>query len=316
MSKNNFEEAAWNKEICDQFSWRGLLCQKYDMVNQNFSAGGSSNQRQFRWAMEFFGSEFYATVKRLFDKIIVLWGITSTARNELWCAEQNAFHNFFLTNGDDHFANFMIKHSYDHDAEVHVLRNLMLFWNRFFQAEKIKNFWFDTFNTHNYDYDFLSRGQRSYIGHPRDVLSQSHYEIVAGPDWPAWSDFLQGNFGSVPTNIMQEIYSIFGRYIGADVLVPSTIQWQEFDRQLEPIHNLIDHDRFPRDLMSWLMQQQGISTDTAQQEFHYSEWKIDRDSMQQLVDLGLLNPHSFHPTKTAHELFCEFFSDRLGTALR
>lgn len=310
MRKNKLDQS-----LCDTLSWRGLLCQRHGMINQNFSAGGSSNQRQFRLAMEFFGSELYDIIKKSFDKIIVLWGITSTARNELWCLEQNAFHNFFLTNGDDHFANFMIKHSYDHDAEVHGLRNLMLFWNRFFQDKKIKNFWFDTFNTHNYEYDFLSQGRRSYIAQPRDVLPQQHYEGVAGPDWPSWTDFNQGNFDLVPSNIMQEINLIFDRHTGTNVLVPGTIQWLESDRQLTPIHNLIDHDRFPRDLMSWLMQQHGISIDATQQEFHHSEWKIDRDSMQQLVDLDLLNPHSFHPTRTAHKLFCEFFSNKLGTTL-
>jgi hypothetical protein len=312
MSREDLDRDKLNQDLCNTLSWRGVLCKRHGIANHNFARGGSSNQRQFRLAQEFFGSAKYQELRNQSDRIIVLWGITSTARNELWSLEHSDYHNFFLTDSNDAFANFMVRHSYDHDAEVYELRNRMLFWNRFFDSQGIVNLWFDTFNTHNYDHDFLGSEQRSYRAQARDHLSQSHYDAVAGPDWPSYSDFVSRNFSQVPANIQQEIHSIFGDYING-VEFPQQLEWHQ--RELKPIVNLIDHDRFPRDLMSWLMQQKGIAVDHSQQDFHHSEWKIDRGSMQHLVDLGLLNPHSFHPTREAHAMMADFFSERLRGVL-
>lgn len=164
MSTDEFRKQAWDHSMCDQLSWRGVLAKKIDADNHNLSQGGSSNQRQFRMATEFFSSQQFKRLQKSYDKIIVLWGITSTARNEVFSLEKKEQYNFFYTENKDNFSKFFTKYVYDHDNEVRSLKYLMLHWNDFFKAKKVKNFWFDTFNTH--DYNKIHHG----YSQPEDIL--------------------------------------------------------------------------------------------------------------------------------------------------
>lgn len=149
MSKEDLKENAWNEEYCDKFSFRGILSEKYDFCNLNFSAGGSSNQMQFRKVKELFGID---SINNLFDtykSIIVLHGLTSTSRNEMYVSHLNKLENFMYTEGSVH-AKIMSRHFYDHDYEVKSLDREMNFFDAFYSFAGIKHFWFDTFNTHNY----------------------------------------------------------------------------------------------------------------------------------------------------------------------
>ena len=67
-----------------KYSYRHLLAEKLGKTNINFSANGSSNQKQFRLATEFFNTSPPS------KDSIVLWGITSTARDEIWYNERPA----------------------------------------------------------------------------------------------------------------------------------------------------------------------------------------------------------------------------------
>lgn len=253
-----------NTEICDRFSWRGLLSQKYHLHNLNLARGGSSNQRQFRLATEFFGSPAYQNLQKQFNRIVVIWGITSTARNDMWSLHKRDYHNFFLSDSNDEFARFMVEHSYDHDCEVHRLRDLMLYWNVFFESQHIKNFWFDTFNTHHYTHNFLHT--------------------------------------NTPTTYLTNQFT-------------TMLSWPSSVKPLDHICNLLDFDRQPRDLMSWLMVQNNIPLSKDSQSFHNSSWQIDRDGMLALVDAGILNPYSTHPTKLGHRQLCDYFANKLQAEL-
>ena len=280
MSESQLLARAWDKELCDALSWRGLLSQRFGWENLNFSVGGSSNQMQFRYAMEFFVSSQYQKLKQNFEKILVLWGITSTARNELWSIQDQSYRNFFLTKNNV-FARFLIKHCYDHDIEVQELHRRMLFWNMFFESQNITNFWFDTFNTHNYGCPY------------KHYITQDHYDRVSGVDWPSYHDFCNHNFSNTKREIEEEIRTMFQVY------------------SLPSIVNLLDHDRCPRDLMSWLMSTTGIKVSRQNQSYHHSDWKIDKEGMDGLIDVGILNPISHHPTKAGHILICNYFLDKL-----
>lgn len=316
MSQQELKEHAWDHAICDAFSWRALLCRQFDMRNLNLSAGGSSNQKQFRIATEFFQSAGYQKLRQQFDHIIVLWGITSTARNELWSVEHNDYHNFFLSDSDV-FARWITKHCYDHDAEVFQLRKLMLFWNLFFKSQNIKNFWFDSFNTHNYDFDYSSnRHKKTYEVDPTKSIERQHYHALAGPDWPSYRQFCAGELENFPAHIQAEVRSFFPNPPpNYDNLLPTTINWDESDRTLEPIPNLLYNQRWPRDLMSWLMDKTNIVTNQQGQEYHISHWHLDRQGMEKLVAFDLLNPHSFHPTKKGHRMLVDYFADTLHVEL-
>lgn len=163
IEKTKFESLAWNADVCFKYSFRNLLCQAFGLKNQNFSEGGSSNQRQFRYAKEYFGSHDFEKDLDTFDQIIALHGITSTGRNEFFSIEHQDFVNLHynaalkFTRADLTFhklcAEFMLKHSYDHEIELKQLETEFKFWNNFYKSYNIKNIWIDTFNHHDYSFD-------------------------------------------------------------------------------------------------------------------------------------------------------------------
>jgi hypothetical protein len=150
-----FKLGAWDENLSNQYSFRGILSKKYNLTNINFSIGGSSNQKQFRFAKEFFMSSKYDELANEYDKIIVLWGMTSTARNELYSLKDKDYRSFFYHHGynpDWPFTTPMLEHCYDHDVIVNELSLEMKLWDELFKNRGIKNVWFDTFNQHNYNY--------------------------------------------------------------------------------------------------------------------------------------------------------------------
>jgi hypothetical protein len=258
MKRPEYEKIAWEKSVCDQLSFRGLLSQKYNLVNVNFSIGGSSNQSQFRLAKIFFSSLEFKKMQKEFDQITVLWGITSTARNELFSIEKSQLVNFFYSR-ESQLAKSLIKFSYDHQNEVNLLEIEMNHWDIYFENLNVNNLWFDTFNHHNY----------------QEIYKPS-YEACAGPDWPTWEKFCCQEFTNVSSQVIDKIYDTL-------YLLP----------------NFILRNKNPRDLLSQLAINNGSTT--IDNQFHSSDWMIDTDRVPYLVDRGILNPHSHHPTKIGHE---------------
>ena len=155
MQKNNSQEV-------DDYCFRTLLSRRHDYVNINFAEGGSSNQKQFRLAEEYFNTDDY----KKYDNVIVLWGITSTARLDVWNNKKNRYVNFHLTKlpnlqwATDH---------YNHDTELSRLSTQMHHWDNYFEMIGVKNYWFDTFNHHDYTYD--SPNMIMQHEKPRDLMS-------------------------------------------------------------------------------------------------------------------------------------------------
>ena len=147
-------------ELANIFSFRALLARRHGYHNINFASQGSSNQTQLRRAQEFFNTDEY----KRYDKVIVLWGITSTARGEAWMKgkpgakktddELSKMKGSLKSFGYHHKWELskVIRNSYyDHSAEVERLETHMNHWNTFFNLLGIQNYWFDTFNHHEYD---------------------------------------------------------------------------------------------------------------------------------------------------------------------
>jgi hypothetical protein len=219
MPGDEYQDIAWKLTVCNQLSFRGLLSKKYGLVNKDFSSGGSSNQLQFRLAKIFFTSDHFKRLQSEFDQIIVLWGITSTARNELYFNSTGKRQNFFYSS-DEIEAKLMTKYFYNHTHEVTQLLTEMRFWNDYFESKNINNLWFDTFNHHEY-------GDDQFI-----------------------------------------------------------------------LKNLICAQENPRDLLSKLAIKNGqFNIDN---NYHISDWKIDSNRIKYLVDIGVLNPYSHHPTQQGH----------------
>ena len=152
-----------DKEYENKTSFRALLAKKHGYHNINFALMASSNQTQMRRAQEYFNTDDY----KKYDKVIVLWGITSTARGEAWIkGEPNIrYSDKERRNMKGEFKSFMYTYKkrnlglageirnfhYDHEAEVGRLETHMNHWNTYFKLLGIKNYWFDTFNHHDYD---------------------------------------------------------------------------------------------------------------------------------------------------------------------
>jgi hypothetical protein len=180
---------AWNSSICNQLSFRGILSKRYNFDNINFSQGASSNQRQFRLAKTFFNSKKFQELQDTGAEIIVLWGITSTARNEIYMAGLNKVENFMYnsiasfgkkTKLESIICEFFAKYIYRHEQEVFMLAHEMSHWNMFFKSLGIKNYWYDTFNHHDYS-----------INSPALSEFKNNYIECAKLDWPTKHEFAQ-----------------------------------------------------------------------------------------------------------------------------
>ena len=151
----------------DEYCFRTILSRRHDYVNINFASGGSSNQRQFRLAEEYFNTDDY----KKYDNVIILWGITSTARFDVWSNKHNRYKDLHLTKTFNLKTNDILwaTDHYDHDVEVKRLSTQMQHWDNYFRMIGVKNYWFDTFNHHNYTYD----SPNMIMSHekPRDLMS-------------------------------------------------------------------------------------------------------------------------------------------------
>ena len=162
MTKEEYHKRLADKTVKkvdpEKYSFRSILSRKYNLKNINFSKGGSSNATQFRLAEEFFNTKHD-------DDMIVMWGITSTARGMVWAnniKSVNAKTGKTVTyNGwtdimysckreEWEIATQLATKYYEHQAEVELLQQKMYHWNQFFEMKGIKNIWFDTLNHHYY----------------------------------------------------------------------------------------------------------------------------------------------------------------------
>jgi hypothetical protein len=168
MSESDYRAIAWNDDLCSKLSFRGLLSEKYGFTNINFSAGGSSNQKQFRLCKEFFISAQGRQLCDTYDNVIVLHGITATSRNELYSVSRNKLINFMFNDQCTDLIKPLIENFYNHDHEVQRLAVEMEFMNIFYKSNNIINFWFDTFNHHDYGWQIDNLID---VGSPRDLLS-------------------------------------------------------------------------------------------------------------------------------------------------
>lgn len=187
MTFDQYTNIVWNEDLANQYSFRSILSKKYNYNNINFSIWKSSNKKQFRLARQFFSSEQFREIKNSAQEILVLWGITSTCRNEVFSSKRNDYINFLLNFPNPHdvidkeLSEFFFKNLYDHDHEVFELAQDMNHWNDFFTYMQVKNYWFDSFNHH--DYSVNSPGNYANTANisnlvndhnvgPRDLLSQ------------------------------------------------------------------------------------------------------------------------------------------------
>jgi hypothetical protein len=286
MSLEQYQKIAWDESICNDLSFRGELSKKYNLFNLNFSRGGSSNQKQFRLARLFFSSPQWIKLKNQYTKIIVLWGITSIYRYELYNNFNNQVQDVFLTQTDPNnpISQPLLKYSFSHEWEVSVVATEMRFWNQYFLSQDINNIWFDTFNHHNYNiltHDLFDSMKSNFSLKSLYNQTKSNY-----PDWPTWEKYITNDLAGLSAKTIQQI---------------TDPQW-DFAKIVNNLQvdltKLFDNNNLPRDLMSRLCEKYNGNVDS---RYHYSAWDEDTDRVKFLVNKQILNPVSFHPTLQGHD---------------
>ena len=189
MSYDDFKKDINNTDLCNRLSFRNILSQNYNRNNLNFAENSSSNQRQFRLAEEYFLSKS----NRWFANrdIVVLWGITSVYRNELFNNKKKTYDNFSL--GERGIGKMFLKEHFDYNEELKKLSGRMKFFNYFFKDKKIKNFWFTSFNDHIYQYDVENL---LFNGHSLLNLLINNYGTNDSYHWNNWGE----DYESMPTD--------------------------------------------------------------------------------------------------------------------
>ena len=162
MSKKEYLEVRRTQEdLMDKHSFRGILSERLNLENINYARGGSSNQGQERLAIKYFNTHSP-------EDRVVLWGITSILRNELFVRSRGKTCNILFSDDDSH-AKYYRDNFFDEKTELERLGNMMVHWNKFFEAHKIPNLWFQTFNTYRFPQKIdrlLPRDLLTHITHP------------------------------------------------------------------------------------------------------------------------------------------------------
>ena len=227
MSKKQYATIA-HREDSAGLTFRRRLAADYGCAEHNHAIMGSSNQQQFRHAKEFFSPVEIKKLKKQWPAITVLWGITSTARTEYFDASSNLFESIYSEDSTPQAKSWIANYSHEH--EVQQLSVAIKYWDEYFYNHGIQNFWFDTFNHHDY--------------------------------------------------------------------------------QVDTLKNFIYNSKQPRDLLSQMLIQQDYSVPDL--KYHLSNWSLDTARLGALVDLQLVNPISFHPTRLGHEVLYKMLKNEIG----
>ena len=162
---DQYQNKGEGRQLKNEYCFRTILARKHNYVNKNFSKPASSNSKQFRKAEQYFNTDDY----KKYDNVIVLWGLTSTARMELWNLKDKKYKSHFMTDDRQDLNTILRKYHYDHDIEVNRLSTQIQHWDKYFNMIGVKNYWFDTFNHHDYDYE--SSNMIMGDENPRDLMS-------------------------------------------------------------------------------------------------------------------------------------------------
>lgn len=173
MTSSQFKQVVFDHTFGEEHSFRTLLSKKYDLENINFSQGGSSNQLQFIMLKQFFTSDRFKNLVNENAKIIVLHGITSTARSCFFDNATQKMKNVMFNDPskDEPAIKNYVMNFYNHEYEVARLTEEMQFINQWYKAMGIKNLWFDTFNSHSYTSSIDNLIGQEGKANERDMMS-------------------------------------------------------------------------------------------------------------------------------------------------
>ena len=139
----------------DDTCWRLKLCNELNLTNINISKNGSSNQSQFRRAVKYFAEN-----EMDWKNSVVLWGITSIYRDELWFNRLKGYSSVKFSQakndptkrleernrtGFDTYAYF--EEHFDEQVFTRDLKNNILHWQHYFDTLGVPYAFYETLNT-------------------------------------------------------------------------------------------------------------------------------------------------------------------------
>jgi len=259
--------------------WRTLLSEKLDCGHTNFAYSGSSNQAQFRLLREFFNENQH----KQHSDLVIFFGITSVYRTQIWDNSLGRLNDFLFTGPKDKRATqrikkIWLKNTFNYFWESHELKNNILHWNILFDYLGVKIYWFDTFN------------HIPYYGYTiSELLAEDRYNRYKGSEWPPYHYITDLYLNGIRPEILQEMSDLLG-----------------IDFLNMVIENFIDFKQNGRDQLTLLTRLNQI--EFFQDNSHLSDFtRHDGPLLTPLVDKGLLNPYSYHPTATAHNQIAEYY---------
>lgn len=274
VSNPNQFDPATEREQAELYSYRSKIARHFGAAQLNFSEGGSSNDRQFRFADEFFLGTYNAqdlkNIQHDYDK----------ARDPSWPSMDKLTDQQVLECIDRRV--FV-----PHTDRIKLLKN---------QYTEITVIWFITsfsrkelYNTHINDYEnqFLTVDNK-------------------------FSRFFLDNYYSLDNetkNISSKMILWNNWFTNHGI---NNVWIDTFNHNDWPIEifNRIDFESKYTDLMSNMCIQLGLNT-TDFSGYHVSGGVADEERSQSLVNAGYLNSTTLHPTQLGHELIANMVISRL-----
>lgn len=105
-------------------------------------------------------------------------------------------------------------------------------------------------------------------------------------------------------------WNLFYKSLGVKHIWLDTFNHHKYPGTIE---HMIDNEQ-PRDALSAICRSVSVPTDD--NKYFYASWGADSDRAQAMLDAGLLNPHSIHPTKEAHKVIADYVAPYIEKILK
>jgi len=195
-----YSDVSHNRELMAKYSFRTILSKKYGFENVNLGKGGASNGSMFRRLLTYLR-------KNTLDDTIVLWGITSIYRMELFFNHSKGFSSFQPTqrskanlHGPDWVGpKEYFRQHFDEKVQLNHMIREICHWRHYFELLGVPQLWFHTLNYPGIDWR-KKDAFRNFVKLPypcnNDLLSQLAYHNGWNPkddkyhfsDWKADCD--------------------------------------------------------------------------------------------------------------------------------
>lgn len=295
MSEEKYKEIAWEKSHADTYSFRTIISNNLGFDNINFAVGGSPNQKQLRLAKEFFFSNRFKKLQQEYDKIVVLWGITSTARNEVYSSNKKDYQHFLyrdqvsiedIDEGKRSFEEFYESmNGQDWPAYTHFSRNGFRNMDSKI-ADEIK------------DYIRTVILEETYLKVPK-VFFQQIYEH-------------ENSLYELMLELM--LFNSLFESQNIDCLWFDTFNHHDYEPAFEKIdadtnirEKILFYTDKQRDLLSKMLKPVNKNI-IYKLKYHASTWLNDNEYVDMGVKYKLLNPFSNHPTVLGHQRIAEILT--------